>query len=398
MTITFAGINLLLASIVVLYIGHYLTRKSRFLQEYNIPAPVTGGLLSSVLLTLIASKTSLSFHFDLELRDLLLLMFFSTIGLNARFSLLLSGGKTLTILLFVMLAFLILQNTTGVLFALFLDQDPVNGLLAGSIAFAGGHGTAITWGSYFEQNGHPGSQEFGLIAATLGLILGGTLGGPLAHNLIKQHALYGNQHRTPYVIDSQSQKEYVPVDMTGIFRVLLEISITISVGLYLHQWLESQQIILPEFLPVLLIGIIIANLGTVYKHQSDTGLLSLWGDVSLELFIAMSLLSLQLGLLANTASSLVIITIAQTVISVLFVYFIVFRFAGRDYDAAVISSGFIGSGLGATPVGMANVETITSKFGPSPKALLIIPLLGSFFTDVLNALVLKGFLTLPFFQ
>ncbi len=398
MTITFAGINLLLASIAVLYIGIYLTRKSRFLQEYNIPAPVTGGLLSSVLLTLIASETSLSFHFDLELRDMLLLMFFSTVGLNARFSLLLSGGKTLMILLFVMLAFLILQNTTGVLFALLMDQDPVNGLLAGSIAFAGGHGTAITWGSYFEQSGHQGAQEFGLIAATLGLILGGTLGGPLAHNLIKQHSLYGNQHRTPYVIESQSQKEYVPVDMGGIFRVLLEISITIGVGLFLHQWLESLEIILPEFLPVLLIGIIIANLGTVYKRQSDTGLLSLWGDVSLELFIAMSLLSLQLGLLANTASSLIIITIAQTVISVLFVYFIVFRFAGRDYDAAVISSGFIGSGLGATPVGMANVETITNKFGPSPKALLIIPLLGSFFTDVLNAIVLKGFLALPFFH
>ena len=397
MTIFVTGLNLLILSILVLYLGIFLNRKIKVLDKYNIPAPVTGGLLFSLFATILNETGLLVIDYNLELRDLLLLMFFSTVGLSARFDMLLSGGKTLLVLLVVMLVFLVLQNTLGISAALLMGETPEKGLLAGSISMAGGHGTAITWGLHFEGMGYQGAQEYGLVAATLGLIFGGLIGGPVAHKLIMNHKLHGHSTEVQHVEQNQTECEFAMINLDRTLRVLLEIATTITVGLVIHGWLKKQGLVVPSYLPVLFVGIIITNIATLFKNRADESTMNLWGEISLSLFITMSLMSLQLSALTGTASSILVIIFLQCILAVVFAYYILFRLAGKDYDAAVICAGFIGSGLGATPVGMANVEAITQRYGNSMKALLIIPLLGSFFTDVLNALVLRSFLELPFF-
>ncbi|WP_196221291.1 sodium/glutamate symporter [Sansalvadorimonas verongulae] len=398
MTVTISGLSLLILSIFVHYLGNFITRHIHALEEYNIPAPVTGGLLVSLLFTLLREQGWIQPVFELELRNLFLLMFFSTVGLSARLSLLMSGGRTFVILIGVMCVFLCLQNALGLGAALVLGETPDKGLLAGSVAFAGGHGTAITWGLHLEGEGYKNAQEFGLAAATLGLILGGVLGGPVAQRLIVKKRLYDNSTESPYVLEGQPLNEFSHVTIDRVIRVMLEIALTIAVGKLINEWLQKQHLVIPEYLPVLLVGVVIANITDVMKIRSDAGTLRIWSEVSMAICMAMSLMSLQLETLTQTASSLMVITVLQSIMIVIFGYHILFRLAGRDYDAAVITSGFIGSGLGATPVGMANVDTITQRFGMSPKAMLIIPLLGSFFTDVMNAMVLRTFLGLPVFH
>ncbi len=396
MALTLSGFSLLILSILVLYLGRLITRNIKVLGTYNIPEPVTGGLVVSLIITLLQEYNLLHISFDLDLRNLFLLMFFSTVGLSARFSLLISGGRTLLIMLGAMFVFLFLQNFVGIGAALALGEGAEKGLLAGSIAMAGGHGTAITWGIHLEQMGFHGAQEFGLAAATLGLILGGLIGGPMAQRLISRHNLK-SQHMTHHTVEGQSEDDFVYATANSVIRVMLKVALAISSGLALNSWLYYQGVVVPNYLPVLLTGICIANVSPLFKIKADIETLNIWGEVSIAVFIAMSLMSLQLSSLAQTAVPLLVILALQCITIVLFVNYILFPLIGKDYDAAVISSGFIGSGLGATPVGMANIDTVTHRFGMSPKALLIIPLLGSFFTDVMNAVVLRLLLTLPIF-
>ena len=401
-----SNLSLLVLSIAVLYFGEFITQRIKLLQEYNIPAPVTSGLLISAIFSILSYHHILTLHFSLEIRDLFLLMFFASIGLSSRLTLLISGGKILPKLLLVMLVFLILQNIIGVSSAMLLNLSPFHGLLAGTVSFAGGHGTAITWSNYFAELGHEGTQEFGLIAATLGLICGGLLGGPTGYLLIKNkkllnqqyHLFNGKKKKTACSVAESGEVKETSANPKNILRILLELSITIAFGTYINHLLKKHGIIIPDYLLVLITGIIIVNVADLFKMGSNQTLVSIWGEVSLDLFVVMTLVSLNLSNLTSTAIPLLIITFIQCIFIVLFAYHVFFRFAGKDYDAAVISAGFIGSGLGATPVGMANVEAITHRFGASPKALLLIPLLGSFFTDIMNAAVLRAFLSLNIFQ
>lgn len=395
---------MLVVSIVILYIGGFISRRISWLEEYNIPTPVISGLLFASVLSFLSYYNILNISFNLEIRDLFLLIFFASVGLSSRLSLLVSGGKTLAILLVVVFAFIILQNIIGVGSALLLGLPPVHGLLAGSIAFAGGHGTAITWSNYFSAQGFSGTEEFALIAATFGLILGGLLGGPVSQKLIKKHKLikqqthlFSSKEEPTDVTVIPSMEKHITFSAACMVRILMEVALTITAGTYINSLLKTKGIVIPDFLLVLIIGIVIANIADFFKVTPNEGVLNIFGEISLDLFVVMTLLTLKLSNLTETALPLLVISAAQSVFIILFAYHIFFRFAGKDYDAAVMTSGFIGSGLGATPVGMANVEAITHRFGASPKALLLIPLLGSFCADVMNAAILRSLLTLPVF-
>ena len=388
----------LIVAVMVLWLGDLLTRKIPFLAKYNIPAPVTGGILISVVITGIYFLRDVQVGFDLELRDTLLLAFFSTIGLSARLRLLLEGGKLLFVLLLAAVVFLILQDIAGVLVALGYGGNPGYGLMAGSISFAGGHGTSITWGQLAEEQGLERATELGLACATIGLIAGGMIGGPIARNLITRHGLQGDQEAEAHTPNPESKSKAGPVNLNGVLNALWLLAVCIGLGRLGHGWLADAGITLPAFLPCMFVGIILTNLMDLLKIKPSVASIGLCSDISLQLFLAMSLMSMQLWTLAGALGPILIVLIVQVVVMALFARFVIFRVAGKDYDAAVMAAGFAGLGLGATPVGIANMRAVTSKFGASPKAFLVVPLIGAFFLDIANAFIIQGFISLPFFS
>jgi ESS family glutamate:Na+ symporter len=387
----------LTVAIMVLWIGGLLTRKIPFLSNYNIPTSVSGGILCSVVVAILYFWADVELSFDLELRDTLLLAFFSTIGLSARFRLLLEGGKLLLVLMIAAALFLVLQDVAGILVALGFGVHPSYGLMAGSISFAGGHGTAITWGALAEEHGLQGARNLGLACATIGLIAGGMIGGPIARNLIQRHGLRGDTEAEAHTTNPESAKKAGPASLDGTLTALWLLAVCIGVGRLGHDWLSEAGITLPAFLPCMFVGIILTNIIDILKAEPCVASIGLISDVSLQLFLAMSLMSMQLWTLAAALGPILAVLVVQVVLIALFARFVIFPMAGKTYDAAVMAAGFAGLGLGATPVGIANMRAVTSKFGASPSAFLVVPLIGAFFLDIANALIIQGIISLPFF-
>ena len=396
---TLIGTNLVIASVLVLAVGKFLNSKIQVLDSFNIPVAVTGGLLCSMILLILYKGFGLRVNVDMELRNLLLLTFFSTIGLSAKLKTLLSGGKTLIILIGFATLLLIFQDTAGVAIALLLDAPPAYGLFAGSISFAGGHGTAIAWGETAEKIGLTGAGTLGIACATFGLVAGGIIGSPIAGMLIKRHKLRERSedkigYEVVEEVKAEVQEEENP-PLEAVFTTLLLLAICVGLGHNVNDWLRGTGIALPQFLTAMFVGILLTNLADTLKLKVSAASINRAGEISLHLFLAISLMSIQLWQLANVIGPLLIVlTVQMLVISILAV-FLVFRFTGRDYDASVIAAGFMGLGLGATPVAMANMQALTSRYGPSTKAFIVVPLVGAFFIDLSNAIVIKAFAALP---
>lgn len=380
-------------SILVLFLGLYLNRQSRFLREYFIPPAVTGGLICSVIVWLVFLTANVEISFDMAIRDGLLLVFFSTIGLSAKFHRLRAGGRALAILVVVAALFLIVQNATGVAMAVLLGAPPGAGLFGGSISLAGGHGTAIAWGREAAAAGYEGALELGLAFATFGLIAGGLLGGPVGRWLIARHHL---KPVAPEAAKAQETEDGAgdAGDLFNILTALLVLTACVAIGDSVNRFLFEKGVLLPGFLTAMLVGIAITNLTGPLGFTVHSVTIAKFGDVALNIFLAMSLMSMKLWTLADAAGPIVIVLMVQMLVITLFGVLVVFRLMGRDYDAGVISAGFVGLGLGATPVAIANMDAITRQFGPSYKAFLVVPLIGAFFIDVLNAATIKFFIGL----
>ena len=394
-TIEIAGADVLIVAIVVWFLGTWLTDRISFLKHYNIPAAVTGGLICSLLVTAVYVFLDRQLSFDMRIRDVLLLVFFSTIGLSAKLRLLAEGGKALMILLAVAAVFLILQDVTGVMLAKLMGVHPAYGLFGGSISLAGGHGTAIAWGNEAAKAGMPQAGEIGLAFATFGLIAGGVIGGPIGEWLIRRNNL-----RDPEQLKSSVDKDndaMLPhaAPLSGVLGTLLVLAICVEAGDLVNRLLFSRGVTLPGFLTSMMVGIILTNGADLFRVKLSETAIDRGAEVSLQLFLCMSLMSMQLWTLVQSIGPIMIVMAAQMLLMTLFAVWVVFRVMGRDYDASVIAAGFSGLGLGATPVGIANMNAMTSKYGPSPKAFLVIPLIGAFFIDLTNALVIKFFIGLP---
>ncbi len=390
-------VRVLSLSILVLWLGKFVDQRLPFLSHNNIPSAVSGGLICSVAVALLAVFADVKVSFDLEMRDTLLLVFFSTIGLSAKFSQLAAGGRALAVLLLITIGFLLAQNIGGVAVATAFGADPRYGLLAGSISFAGGHGTAITWGTLMGKDGAlPGAIDLGLACATFGLILGGLVGGPIAKRLIAKHNLAGSARQESSVPDDAPT--HVPVTLDGMLRSLILLAICIGSGATVNSFVTSQGLQVPGFLTAMGVGIVLTNVMDLLGKEIAKDSVGLISDISLQLFLSMSLMSMQLLSLGDALGPLAVVLTIQVIIMVLFAYFIVFPALGRDYDAAVIASGFAGLGLGATPVGIANMHAVTSRFGVSTKAFLVVPLVGAFFLDIANAAIIQTFLSMSLFQ
>ncbi|MEC4113913.1 sodium/glutamate symporter [Myroides pelagicus] len=391
----------LMLACLVLLLGRYLVHKINFFTKYNIPEPVVGGFVVAIISWIIFGVYGLEFEYHKQLQNSMMYIFFASIGLNADFAQLIKGGKPLIIFLLVAALYIIMQNGLGVALANLLGLDSRFGLMAGSITLTGGHGTAIGWAKDFLASGKPlvGAEEIGMACATFGLIFGGTIGGPLAYRLLKknnQETLSPEEikHRddTHEISTKAFPKEKVTYRSVMLTVTLLAICLVL--GRALSDWNEQFDFKLPTFVWCLFIGVIIRNtLSHLFKMEINNEPVDILGNVGLSIFLACALMSLKLWLIIDLALPVLIILIAQVIMMILFAYYITYRAMGKDYDAVVLSAGHCGFGMGATATAVANIQAVTNRFGPSYKAFLIIPMVGAFFIDILNALILNIFLT-----
>ena len=382
--------------VVVLFVGKALNERLAPLRRFNIPEPVTGGLLFSAAFGVVYLFAGVKVDFELTARDVLLAYFFTVIGINANVGDLVRGGRQLAVLLAVTVAFMLTENLVGVGAARIMGLDPSIGLLAASISMTGGHGTAIAWAPVIaETRGVAGAMEIGLVCATMGLVLASLAGGPVARFLIKRYRLEAAAE-AQYDVGVSMEAEHPQIDYFSFLRAILAIHVAGIVGIVGHSALESAGVKMPLFLPCLAAGILLANLLPRVLPSgvwpSRTAALALIAEVSLGVFLAMSLMSIQLWTLADFAGPLSVLLALQLVLAVLFAVYVCFRALGRSYDAAVVTAGFIGFGLGATPTAMANMTAVTQRHGPSHVAFLVVPLVGAFFIDIANALIIRQFL------
>lgn len=384
--------------ILVFFTGVLLTKKISFLRSFNIPEPVTGGLIAALLITTYFLLTGVEISFDLSTRDKLLVYFFTAIGLNARFSDLISGGRPLLILLVLTLSFIVIQNVIGMSSASLLGLPTTIGVISGSASLIGGHGTAIAWAPDFANAGVENSLEIGVAAATLGLVVASLIGGPIAKLLINRFKLTGDSDEEPSVGIEYEKAESEKLNHLSFMSVILILHVCIIIGFIVNEMLVEFGFKLPLFVTCLLTGIVLSNtIPHLFKNMpwpARTRSLAIVSDFSLSLFLSMSLMSMQLWAIADLASSLLVILLLQTVGAVVFILFILFPLMGKNYQAAVLSAGFGGFALGATPTAIANMTAVTKAHGPSPMAFIILPLVAAFFVDVTNAFVIRFAITL----
>jgi len=390
----------LVAASLVLLLGRGLVTRVGFLRNYNIPEPVAGGLL--VALALLVLRTfDIEVRFDTSLQTPLMLAFFATIGLSADFASLKKGGRVVGVFLLAVVGLLIVQNAMGIGLAKMLGLDPLMGLLTGSITLSGGHGTGAAWGTVFSETyGLASASELAIASATFGLVLGGLIGGPVARLLIKRVQVPGcHPQETPRLPKGfeQPNKERSITPFSFIESLAL-IAVSLLAGNLLNSLLQGTALELPTFVCVLFVGVVLRNgLSALGLYQVFEREVSVLGNVSLSLFLAIALMSLKLWDLAALALPIFIILAAQALVMALFAIFVTFRVMGSNYDAAVLAAGHCGFGLGATPTAIANMQAVTQRYGPSQIAFLVVPMVGAFFIDIINVIVIKLYLALPFF-
>jgi ESS family glutamate:Na+ symporter len=391
-------------AVVVLFIGTFLNRKIPFLKKYNIPEPVVGGIVFAVLTSVFYTYFNFQLTFDMSLKNPLMLTFFTTVGLGASFKLLIKGGPKVLLFLALCTIYLVIQNTIGISLAWLTDSNPLMGLIGGSITLAGGHGTGATWAETFMKTQNlQGGMELAMACATFGLVLGGLIGGPVAQRLISKYKLQPDdnahlqEHPEDFITyDPQDEDKVTPMI---VMETMLIIAICVVVGNILFNYLQGLGINAPSFICSLLIGIVIANFCEMTKvYTISKECVDLCGTIGLSLFLAMALMSLRLWELVNLAGPMLLILLSQTAAIAAFCYFVTFRVMGKDYNAAIIAGGHCGFGMGATPTAVANMEALTSAYGPSPQAFLVVPMVGAFFIDIANAAVIAFFLGLPIFN
>lgn len=387
--------------IIVFFLGAFLTRHVAFLRNYNIPEPVSGGIAVALMTWAAYSWLNLQIGFDLSTRDELLVVFFVTIGLNARFSDLVAGGRILGILLAVTLVFIIFQNAIGLLGVTIFDLPRPVSVLLGSASLIGGHGTAIAWGPTIEAStGFAAASEIGIAAATLGLVCAALVGGPIAQHLIDRHHLEAKASEGPVVgLPYESDnREAGAVNHISIMRSILAIYVAIIIGYGVDEAFQEAGLKLPLFVSCLLVAIVMSNTVPLIFPRlpwpARTRALAVISDYSLSIFLAMSLMSMQLWTLAGLGGPLLGVLAIQVIGTALFVVFLFFKLMGGNYTAAVLSSGFAGFTLGATPTAIANMSSVTKRYGPAPLAFIILPLVSAFFVDLANALIIQFFVGL----
>ena len=379
-------------AVVVLILGQFLKSKIDFLEKFCIPAPVVGGLLFAIF-TCICYATGLAeFSFDDILREVCMVFFFTSVGFQANLKVLKSGGKSLIIFLALVILLIIFQNGLAVGVSKLLGLDPLIGLCTGSIPMVGGHGTAGAFGPVLEDFNISGATTICTAAATFGLIAGSLVGGPIGRKLIEKKNLMDTvttEDDSLLVEDEIKHERHTNMYAAAVFQTIL----AVGLGTIFSWLLTKTGMTFPIYIGAMLAAALIRNLSEYSgKFTIHMGEINDLGGICLSLFLGIAMITLKLWQLADLALPLIILLGAQLVLIFFFTYFVVFNIMGRDYDAAVLSAGTCGFGMGATPNAMANMQAICDRYAPSIKAYLLIPLVGSLFADFINSLAITFFI------
>ncbi|GIN84612.1 sodium/glutamate symporter [Heyndrickxia sporothermodurans] len=382
MNLEFNQITTVFLAVALLMLGGLILKKISFLNKFCIPAPVVGGLLFAILVTVFKQTGIMNITLDTSLQNLFMLTFFTTVGLGASFKLVKLGGKLLIIYWLACGVLALCQNLIGISLAKVLGLEPLLGIMVGAVSMEGGHGAATAFGGTLEEIGVHSALSVGLAAATFGLIAGGLVGGPTVKYLITKYKLQ------PTELDGMKEvaaaNESSSIDSKKFMSQILIITFCMTAGSYLGDLFSNATgFVLPSYVGAMFVAVIVRNiLDAINKEAVDMTSINLIGDVTLGIFLSMALMSIKLWEVANLALPMVIIVIVQVIFIVLLSVFVLFRLLGKNYDAAVMVGGFTGHGLGATPNAMANMSAITDQFGPSRKAFLVVPIVGAFLIDV----------------
>jgi ESS family glutamate:Na+ symporter len=384
--------------LVTYLVGEAINDRVPFLRRLSIPDPVTGGLLVAVVFFTLHEAGIVEVAFDTHARDLLLLVFFTGIGLNARLADLVKGGRPLVILVGLTAGLLLAQMLVGGGAARIAGLPMGMGVVLGSTSLLGGHGTVIAWSPELLARGLTGAPEVGIAVATLGLVVGSVVGGPLGGILIGRRGLRSEEPLEVNPVGlSDTAPAPEPITRNALMRTLLWIFVSIIIGFAVQQAILELGLMLPLFVPCLLVGMLVGNLMPLvafFRPVSHTAALSLVSEFSLGVFLAVSLMTLQLWALAGMAGTLLAVLAVQAAMALAYSYFVVFRLLGQDYPAAVMTAGYASFVLGATPTAIATMTAVTKRHGPSQSAFIVLPLVSALFVDLANALVTQGFLNL----
>jgi ESS family glutamate:Na+ symporter len=379
---------------LVLAVGRGVLSAVPALQRHSIPAAVVGGLIAAAIAgALHAAGTDLAFAKGLQ--PGMMLAFFATVGLGADLRMLARGGSRLARFAIAVLLMLVAQNAVGVLAARLLGVDPAIGLLAGSITMAGGHGTGAAWGAKFAESfGIQAAPAIAIAAATFGLVAGGLVGGPVARRLVERLAAQGRPLGTSVAAAHPRDGAHAggPMSADRLTVTILLVAACMVAGEWIGARMAGAPVTLPPFVWTLLCGVVLRNLLAAARvHEVDDRALDLAGQVSLGLFLAIALMGLRLWEVAALAGPVLVIVALQVLVVAALATFVTFRLVGGDYEAAVLAGGQCGFGLGATPTAMANMQALTERFGHAPSAFVVVPIMGAFLIDLMNALVIGAF-------
>lgn len=381
-------------AVVVLILGAFLKRKISFLEKFCIPAPVIGGLIFAIFTLICYSTGILEIDFDDTLKEVCMVFFFTSVGFQANLKVLKSGGKPLLIFLVLVIVLIITQNFTAIGLANLLGLDSLTGMTTGSIPMVGGHGTAGAFGPVLEDFGISGATTVCTAAATFGLVAGSLMGGPIGNRLIKKHNLLEtikNDDDTLLVEEEEKHERHFSMYAPAVFQLI----IAVGIGTIFSKLLSLTGMTFTIYIGAMIAAAIMRNIGEYTgKITIHMGEINDLGGICLSLFLGIAMITLKLWQLADLALPLVILLAGQVALMFLFSYIVVFNVMGRNYDAAVLVAGTCGFGMGATPNAMANMQAICEKYGPSVKAYLIIPIVGSLFADFLNSLTITFFINL----
>ena len=381
-------------AVLVLMLGAFLRKKILFLEKFCIPAPVIGGLLFAILTCILHGTGLADVSFDDTLKEVCMVLFFTSVGFQANLKVLKSGGKSMIVFLILVILLIIGQNFTALGLSNLLGLDPLIGMCTGSIPMVGGHGTAGAFGPVLEDFNVNGATTISTAAATFGLIAGSLIGGPLGKRLIEKRNLLStvvSEDDSLLVEDEKKHERHTNMYASAVFQLIL----AIGLGTVFSWLLTKTGMTFPIYIGAMIAAALFRNIGEYSgKFVIHMGEINDIGGISLSLFLGMAMITLKLWQLASLALPLIILLAVQAVLICVFARFVVFYVMGKDYDAAVLAAGTCGFGMGATPNAMANMQVLCEKYAPSVKAYLIIPLIGSLFADFINSLVITFFINI----
>jgi glutamate:Na+ symporter, ESS family len=410
-------------AIPVLLLGEYLVRRVSILSRFNIPAPVVSGLLISLLV--LAGNLSGAWPAKFETKIAaqwwtwlvtiepewikapaksanlpFLVMFFTCIGLNASWTLVKRGSVQVLLFLGLATVLAVIQNIVGVVLSKMMGVSPVLGLICGSVSMTGGHGNALGFAADFEAAGLKGAAVVGVAAATFGLVAGGLIGGPVGGALIRRGKLEPTASTLTHLESGGTGESGIIPDLRALvgfgktfFTHLLLLLACVKAGAWVSYGIQQMKITFPVYMGAMLLGVALRNIFDLSGARwIRTEIIDTLASVTLGIFLVIAMMSLNLIELAAAAVPMLVILAVQVVVMALFAWLVTFRFMGRDFDAAVIAGGHCGFGLGATPNAVANMKALVERFGPSPRAFLVVPIVGAFLIDFLNAMNITAFL------